>query len=36
MYDPIQDGTAKSTQDVTSKKPSVYANLVHGYWKLKQ
>ncbi|MGK0273518.1 MAG: hypothetical protein ACI88H_004199 [Cocleimonas sp.] len=39
MYDPIQDGTAKSTQDVTSNeaKPSIlYANRVHGYWQLKR
>ncbi len=38
MYDPIQDGIAKSTQNVSNneaKPPGRYANLVHSYWELK-
>ena len=38
MYDPIQDGIAKTTQDVTNneaKPPSHLSNLVHSYWELK-
>ena len=38
MYDPIQDGIAKTTQSVTheeAKPPNHLSNLVHSFWELK-
>lgn len=38
MYEPIHDGIEKNTPSVTyneAKPPSVFSDLVHGFWELK-